>query len=332
MADAARAALDELMGAERDVPLDQRTGRGRHFTDADVCKYYLCGFDVTCFKNTKSDGDILRVVGASASEKIRDDGLREDFERATSAERARTGYERMTLSVLDDLIRECDRRIARGRARAKQEREEAERKAATSAEADTLRLLEQKMTETAERAEKLGEDGDVDGAEREAALLETLQTRHDEVKRRYETLDGWRLTEPCEVSGTLLCSTDTEERRRDHLVGKQYKGWSRIRELRDEIAARLVKYEADGLVIGDASDAARRHRDRGDRRSRSPDRGDRRDRGGGRRRSGSRERGDRRYEPYRRQDDRHRESNRRYDRYDDRRRDDRRDDRRDRYR
>ena len=77
----------------------------------------------------------------------------------------------------------------------------------------------------------MGEDGDVDGAEREAALMETLQTRHDEVKRRYETLDGWRLTEPCEVSGTLLCSTDTEERRRDHLVGKQYKGWSRIREI-----------------------------------------------------------------------------------------------------
>lgn len=32
MADAMRAMLDELMGTERDVPLDQRTGRNRHFS------------------------------------------------------------------------------------------------------------------------------------------------------------------------------------------------------------------------------------------------------------------------------------------------------------
>jgi hypothetical protein len=32
MADAMRAMLDELMGTERDVPLDQRTGRNRQFS------------------------------------------------------------------------------------------------------------------------------------------------------------------------------------------------------------------------------------------------------------------------------------------------------------
>jgi|TARA_B110000003_G_scaffold12416_1_gene12441 hypothetical protein len=32
MADAMRAMLDQLMGTERDVPLDQRTGRSRHYS------------------------------------------------------------------------------------------------------------------------------------------------------------------------------------------------------------------------------------------------------------------------------------------------------------
>lgn len=293
-----------------------------------MCKYYLCGLDVTCFKNTRSDGDIARVVGVEAAEKIRDDGAREAFESAPAAERAKTGYERATKDKLDELIRECDRRIQRGMVRAKQEREEAERKAATSAEADMLRLLEQKIRDAAEKAEKLGEEGDVDGAEKEAEHLEMLQTRYDEMKKKFESLDGWRLTEPCPVSGTLLCSTDTEERRKDHLEGKQYKGWTHIRKLRDELAARLAKYEEDGLIIGgssSANDGSQRNRWRGDRRSRSPDHTVRdrprsRSRDRARDREHGRDRDGRRYEPYRRYDDRGRggrDDDRRYrrDRY-----------------
>ena len=60
MADAMRAMLDELMGDERDVPLEQRTNKKRHYTDYDVCTYYICGFDVNVFRNTKSADDIYR--------------------------------------------------------------------------------------------------------------------------------------------------------------------------------------------------------------------------------------------------------------------------------
>ena len=121
MAAEMRAMLDELMGTERDVPLDQRTGRGRHYSvrttrprprfeicpqcapisssarltatlstqDREVCKYYLCGFDVTCFKNTRSDTDVLRIVGPEQQDALRDDALRRDFAAAPAAERAR---------------------------------------------------------------------------------------------------------------------------------------------------------------------------------------------------------------------------------------------------
>merc|ERR1712216_254561 len=57
-----RAMLDQLMGAERDVPLDERVNRKKLFTDEDVDKYFLCGFDVTMFKNTKSADEIARAL------------------------------------------------------------------------------------------------------------------------------------------------------------------------------------------------------------------------------------------------------------------------------
>ena len=220
--------------------------------DREVCKYYLCGFDVTCFKNTRSDTDVLRIVGPEQQDALRDDALRRDFAAAPAAERARTGYERDTKAVLDRMIRECDRRIERGAVRAKAERDEAMAKAATSAE----------------KAERLGEDGDVDGAEAEYEHCETLKKRYVEVKKKLESLHEYRLTEPCLVSGTLLSSTDTEERRADHLAGKQYQGWLQIRKLRDELAETLARYERDGLLDGDADGERRRSGGR----SRSPDR------------------------------------------------------------
>lgn len=68
--------LDQLMGSERDVPLDQRTNRTRQFYDDDVCKYYLCGFDVHLFKNTRSADETRRHLRASDFTRVQDDELR----------------------------------------------------------------------------------------------------------------------------------------------------------------------------------------------------------------------------------------------------------------
>lgn len=54
--DAMRSMLDELMGKERDVPLEKRSGRGVRYDDPEVCKYALAGLcPYGLFKNTKSD-------------------------------------------------------------------------------------------------------------------------------------------------------------------------------------------------------------------------------------------------------------------------------------
>lgn len=41
--DEARALLEQLMGRERDVPVDKRVNRQRKVWDDDICKSYLCG-------------------------------------------------------------------------------------------------------------------------------------------------------------------------------------------------------------------------------------------------------------------------------------------------
>ena len=52
--------LDQLMGQERDVPLEHRTNKVRQFHDKEVCKYFLCGFDINLFKNTRSGEELSR--------------------------------------------------------------------------------------------------------------------------------------------------------------------------------------------------------------------------------------------------------------------------------
>lgn len=51
-----RTMLDELMGKERNLPPEERTGKGISYKDAAICKYSLAGLcPYGLFKNTKSD-------------------------------------------------------------------------------------------------------------------------------------------------------------------------------------------------------------------------------------------------------------------------------------
>lgn len=73
--DETRALLDQLMGRERDVPLDKRTNRARHFTDdvsqlaGETLALMLLLIDVlrhaaliSCFMVNRALVDGIRVV------------------------------------------------------------------------------------------------------------------------------------------------------------------------------------------------------------------------------------------------------------------------------
>ena len=135
-------------------------------------------------------------------------------------------------------IFECDRRVARSVARCEQAREVPTR-AFTPEEQKVLDKYSEQIKEISARAEALGEEGDVDGAQAELSKIESLQSSRELVLNRLKPQAG--LT-ACTVSGVLLSAQDNESRREEHLHGKQYLGWKRLRELRDELGARLLSY------------------------------------------------------------------------------------------
>jgi hypothetical protein len=55
--------LDQLMGQERDIAHEDRLNHVRTVTDSDVCKYFLCGFDINLFRNTRSADELNRHLG-----------------------------------------------------------------------------------------------------------------------------------------------------------------------------------------------------------------------------------------------------------------------------
>ena len=105
--------LDQLMGKDRD--LDASLQKEIHWSDDDVCKYYLCGFcPIELFANTKSD------MGICSNR--HDDKLKSDYR--SSDKYRRMGYEWEFLEFLEELLRGCDRRIERNRRRIETENAE----------------------------------------------------------------------------------------------------------------------------------------------------------------------------------------------------------------
>eukprot|EP01025_Chloroclados_australasicus_P009168 TRINITY_DN13523_c0_g2_i1.p1 TRINITY_DN13523_c0_g2~~TRINITY_DN13523_c0_g2_i1.p1 ORF type:complete len:360 (-),score=42.11 TRINITY_DN13523_c0_g2_i1:384-1370(-) len=227
--------LDELMGKERNVPLNQRSGRAIKFSDPEVCKYQLCGLcPYKLFKNTKSD---LGACGYEFHEDhIEWDEVQKDWDRLKSREKARYGYERDLCRFLESLIRDMDRKIEKAQERAAQESIPKEMKPEEQSRLDEIK---QKEKDAQEKAEKLAEEGDID-----ASMMFTQQA--EQFKTQYEALHkqltfGDKTMEVCTVCGVFINSTDNDQRRQDHLNGKQYQGWKKIRAKRVELEALLKK-------------------------------------------------------------------------------------------
>uniref|UniRef100_A0A7S1SVQ0 Uncharacterized protein n=1 Tax=Tetraselmis chuii TaxID=63592 RepID=A0A7S1SVQ0_9CHLO len=225
-------------------------------------------------------------------------------------------YEHELMGVLEQLTREMDRKIQRAKDRAEKE---SQPRPLSDADKVALDELDTKMKEALEKAEQLGEEGDVDGAQVFSQQAEAF-AKQKESKHRQATQPERTMT-VCDICGVFMNSTDNEARRRDHLSGKQYLGWKAIREKLDELQKKLR-----GVPMPrEPSRGDDRSRDRDDRRDR-----DRRDRDRDeRRRSRSRDRGDRRDRDRDRDGRRDRDYERSRSRHDDHRRRDR-DDRRDR--
>ncbi|CAN0302771.1 unnamed protein product, partial [Ectocarpus sp. 12 AP-2014] len=237
--DEARALLEQLMGRERDIPVDKRTNRSRKIWDDDICKPYLCGLcPYVDFRNTRSD------LGEHPPNQDHDPDVKAQWDKLSEDEKDKYGYERDLMTYLMDLVVTCDRRVEKNKERLRLEQGDDNVK-----DSQIARLIdmERVMSEKMELSEKQAEEGLVDEAQ--ALLAEVARMREHKSaieKQMAEKNENSKRDIVCEVSGNImlvsgniLSSAENEERIRCHFQGKQYLGWKAVRDKLKELKEKF---------------------------------------------------------------------------------------------
>mmetsp|Transcript_20647 Transcript_20647/g.30546 ORF Transcript_20647/g.30546 Transcript_20647/m.30546 type:complete len:313 (+) Transcript_20647:86-1024(+) len=269
--DEQRALLDQLMGKERNVPLNERTNRRRHFSDSDVCKFHLVGLcPYALFSNTKSE------LGGHPNGEEDDDRMKAMYEELPEEEREKYRYDRKLYNFLEDLVAGVDRKVERNR-----ERCALENRANGLPEESLQRLIEIEATtkEKTEQAEKLANDGEIDDAQTLLEEVDVLNAEKQEIEKEFTSIKTVKRNIVCEVSGNIMSSADNEERIMCHFQGKQYLGWKacreKLKELKEKIESRensassrlkalenpVSRREVNASIEKGYDDRSERHRD-----------------------------------------------------------------------
>ena len=153
--------MDELMGKERDVALDERTVKEDDIGDPNIDRMFLCGaspYDL--LRGTKSES--MPQLEREGFLKDRPEGLKIKWEGMSQAEKDEYGFERETQDFLQVLVDEQDRRVRM----AKDKYESGNNEVAEVPEAmvKQLETLREQIKELQAQSEALGEEGDVDGS------------------------------------------------------------------------------------------------------------------------------------------------------------------------
>lgn len=219
MADEARAMLDALMGADRNAPVEGASGvssipggggsgptrrQKRSCYDHDICPLYCAwslssqdnptwaesvaanegagGIDIfDLFTNTKSD------IGTNPCRV--DDHAREEFASLPEHEKRRLGYEDMLARKLQDLVRQCDRTVARNKEKLRREVAQAmKQRTAGSGKGNREDLI---VTVNEEMLEKCAENvAQATLMEEEmASLVDKLEGLEEDEKKLLEVLE-----------------------------------------------------------------------------------------------------------------------------------------------
>ncbi|KAI8871586.1 LUC7-domain-containing protein, partial [Ramicandelaber brevisporus] len=217
--------------------LIQADSKNYHYSDPEVCKHLLvelCPFEL--FTHTKSDLGECQF-------KVHSTQLQEDYRKSRNY--GKLGYEREFYAVLDSIIQNLDRRIAKQRARLNLTPDEQVLRPHKDIHAEKVIKLELRLQDLIDEAQKAGESGDIDLAERLTSEIEQLRDKMTEMKRVLNededimttaaTLNPLLRQEQkmniCGVCGAYIHSNDSETRKISHLEGKQHLGFLKIRQL-----------------------------------------------------------------------------------------------------
>lgn len=210
-----------------------------HFTDAKVCRNFLCG---TCphdlFSNTKVD---LGPCPKSHTARLKD-----EF-KASAAKGDR--YPQFEAEYEDNIrifMADIDRKIAANKRRIDQTPEETAK--FTNLMHD-ISEIETAMNAAMAEVERLGEEGEVEASLQELAKAEALKQEKAERERDLQVLSdsagasGHQKLRVCDVCGAYLSILDSDRRLADHFGGRMHLGYLRLREIISEFDDKRVKGE-----------------------------------------------------------------------------------------
>jgi hypothetical protein len=226
--------MDELMGRDRDVNLDEKVDTSQTMDDPSLDRYFLCGCSpYELLRGTKSE--TMPQMDREGFLKDRPEAMKIAWEALSQEERDSHGFERETQDFLQVLVDEQDRRV-----RASKEKYERESNAEPEIPPEKKKQLEtlrEQVKELQAQSEALGEEGDVDGSMTAFNKANALQLHLNEVEKKAVPVPVKKQYVD-EVSGLVYSSTDNEQRISDLQSGKMYQAWKMMRETLIELKAK----------------------------------------------------------------------------------------------
>ena len=174
--------MDELMGKERDVALEERDmAKEQSVDDPNVDRFFLCGCSpYELLRGTKSESMPQLERGGFLKE--HPESLKILWENMPQAEKDEYDFERELQEFLQALIDEMDRRVRQAKDKYESINEEVpEIPEATRQQIDGLR---EQVRELQAQSEALGEDGDVDGSMTAFNKGNSLQLHLEELEKK----------------------------------------------------------------------------------------------------------------------------------------------------
>ncbi|VDQ05797.1 unnamed protein product [Trichobilharzia regenti] len=210
--------LDELMGKNRNAVNGEISG-GPHWSDDDVCKFYLCGFcPHDLFVNTKTD--------LGQCPRSHDERMRESYKK--SSRFGKMGYEQDFVHYLTQLLDDVEKRIRRGHERlAVNKSVNSSDPIGASEKKEKIAALTKRINDLVKQAEELGTEGKVDQAQGVLKLCEQLKFERSQLEG--DARPG--MTQVfCEICGAFRIKDDAPQRVEEHLSGKMHLGYAKIRD------------------------------------------------------------------------------------------------------
>ncbi|CAH8664304.1 unnamed protein product [Dicrocoelium dendriticum] len=256
---AQKALLDELMGKNRNACNGENTS-GPHWSDDDVCKYFLCGFcPHELFVNTKTD------LGPCS--KTHDERMKEAYKQSKRC--GKMGYEEEFVLYLKHLLDDVDKRIRRGHERLAVNKAVHPDPVAASEKKEKIAALTKRINDLIRQAEELGTEGKVDQAQGVLKLCEQLKFERSQLEGDIRPGMTKEL-EVCEICGAFRIKDDAPQRVEEHLSGKMHLGYSKIRDYLRQYSERRLSSVRTYKRESRTEDRSPRNRERPVNTARSP--------------------------------------------------------------